>query len=69
MSLFAQSGMRHTLPRISAREKRMTKTITYGLFFLAMGSPAFAVSTTSIYLHSDEVKRARQMSNAFSTRK
>jgi site-specific recombinase XerD len=28
-----------------------------------------SVSTTSIYLHSDEVKRARQMSDAFSTRK
>jgi site-specific recombinase XerC len=28
-----------------------------------------SVSTTSIYLHSDEVKRARQMSEAFVARK
>jgi hypothetical protein len=28
-----------------------------------------SVSTTSIYLHSDEVKRARQMSDVFAARK
>jgi site-specific recombinase XerC len=28
-----------------------------------------SVSTTSIYLHSDEVKRARQIGEAFTTRK